>query len=277
MQHILSTQQFDREFIDSLFSRTKRLQEDKLRAIPKTFPYVLATLFYEPSTRTRLSFEAAMCRLGGKCISVENGKESSSGVKGETIEDTIKTISQYADVIVMRHPEEGSAEKAAKFSDVPLINGGDGPGEHPTQALIDLYTIWRERKVDKLQVAVLGDPEKARAVKSICHLLTNLYRAKVEIVSCLDDMNKIKNCDVLYMTRIQKERYKEKEEKPLSLALQKEILESMKPDAMILHPLPRQEELPVEVDSDPRAAYWKQVKNGMFLRMALLERVLVRK
>lgn len=216
-----------------------------------------------------------MCRLGGQYISVENAKISSSHVKGESIEDTIRTVSQYADAIVIRHPDEGAVEKGASAAEVPVINAGDGAGEHPTQALIDLYTIWMRRHTfENLSVVVLGSG-RARTIHSLLILMDKFPSIKVKHIVDLgkEQTEQVCECDVLYMTRIQHERFKAGEQKPLPVTLQKEVLNCMKEKAMILHPLPRQEELPIEVDNDPRAAYWQQVKNGLFLRMALLESI----
>lgn len=271
--HILSAKELDKEFIRDLFYLTSRM---KRYVKPHQDKKIIATIFHEPSTRTRLSFEAAICRLGGKYISVENAKESSSHVKGESIEDSIRTVSNYVDAIVLRHPQIGAAEVAAKYSSVPVINAGDGAGEHPTQALIDLYTIWERRNgmLSNLVVTILGSG-RARTINSVIHLLEK-FNIPIQEINSFEakDMDKVRNCNVLYMTRIQSERFEKGEEKPLPVSLQKEVLDSMKKDAMILHPLPRQEELPMDVDDDPRAAYWEQVNNGLYLRMALLNTIL---
>lgn len=276
--HIISASQFNLDSIlsyNGLFGAIQNIQNNQTSY--EQTNRVIATYFHESSTRTRLSFEAAICKLGGKYISVENAKESSSSTKGESIEDTIKTIANYAELIVLRHSEIGSAAKAAKVSTVPIINAGDGAGEHPTQALIDLYTIWKRRngQLKNLNVTILGSG-KARTINSLMRLLKQLPGINItEITNFQDeqDLMKVAECDVLYMTRIQRERFSETENKPIPTILQKEILKKMKKNAMILNPLPRQEELPIEIDNDPRAAYWEQVHNGLYVRIVLLEDV----
>ena len=262
---------------------------------------VMAAIFYEPSTRTRLSFETAMLRLGGSVISTENAREFSSVVKGETLEDSTRVVNQYADVIVMRHYEEGAAERAAKVSRVPIINAGDGPGQHPTQALLDLYTIKREiGRTDNLTIAMMGDLKNGRTVRSLSYLLGKykgvriifvspkelkigtdikdyLKRHKVSYEEKVDMDAAIKKADVVYQTRIQKERFTTKrayDKVNGCYIITNKQVKMMKPKAIIMHPLPRVGEILPEVDLSPKAAYFRQVKYGLLIRMAILKAVL---
>jgi len=259
---------------------------------------VLSTLFYEPSTRTRLSFEAAMLRLGGRVVSVAEAK-SSSASKGESLHDTIKTVEGYADVIVLRHPQVGSAAEAAAATDTPVLNAGDGAGQHPTQSLLDLYTILKEQgKVDGLTVALAGDLKNGRTVHSLADLLSNYdvrfvfvappalkmpgeivdrLRAKGIDVEETDDLAAaLPSCDVLYMTRIQRERFEDPAEYDRlkdAYVLTRAILEPAKASLTIMHPLPRVNEIATDVDELPGAAYFRQAANGVPIRMALLSLV----
>jgi len=264
---------------------------------------VLATLFYEPSTRTRLSHEAAMLRLGGQVVSQESASVSSSATKGETIEDTIRIVEGYADVIVLRHPEMGAAARAAAVASVPIINAGDGPGEHPTQSLLDLYTIEKEvGKIDGVSIAFVGDLKYGRTVRSLARILANFSRVRVTFVSPLslgigEDIKRILKekgvsyretekleevldaVDILYMTRIQQERFADRAEYERlkdSYILTNEMVQHMKSHARILHPLPRVHEIAPDVDQDPRAAYFRQAHNGLVVRMALLQKLLIK-
>jgi aspartate carbamoyltransferase catalytic subunit len=261
---------------------------------------ILATLFYEPSTRTRLSFETAMLRLGGQVISTENAKEFSSAIKGESMEDTIRVVSKYADCIVMRHYEEGVAKRASEVSDISIINAGDGKGQHPTQALLDLYTIYRELgKIEGIKIAMVGDLSSGRTVRSLCYLLGKFSNIEVIFVSpenlkMRDDIkeyltkHKIKFreesdlhsvlpiIDIVYMTRIQKERIsiEDYEKARGKFIINEGNLNLIRESARILHPLPHVEEidLPVKVESkDARIAYFRQSENGLYIRMALLK------
>jgi len=260
---------------------------------------LLATLFFEPSTRTRLSFEAAMLRLGGQVISVAEAK-SSSAAKGESLADTIRTVGGYADVIVLRHPEIGAAEEAARVSRVPILNAGDGAGQHPTQSLLDLYTIRSEQgRVDGLRIALVGDLKNGRTVHSLADLLANYgasflfvspsalrmpaaiverLRGKGIPVAETDDLAEaIRTADVLYMTRIQKERFAdpaEYERLKGAYILDRAALKPAKPSITILHPLPRVNEIDLDVDDLPGAAFFRQSANGVPVRMALLSLVL---
>jgi aspartate carbamoyltransferase catalytic subunit len=260
---------------------------------------ILATLFFEPSTRTRLSFETAMQRLGGGVISL-GSVESSSVAKGETLVDTVRTVSQYADVIVMRHPRIGSAKEAADAVSIPIINAGDGAGQHPTQALLDIFTIHKELGgLKNLEVSMVGDLKNGRTVHALVELLS-LFQARLyfvspsvlrmpeEITSSLrqkgieieeteDLLKAASHSDLIYMTRIQKERFgdlSEYEQVKGRYIIDGEFLRRLKKKITILHPLPRVDEISPEVDDNPGAAYFRQVRNGVFVRMALLSMVL---
>ena len=259
---------------------------------------IMATLFYEPSTRTRLSFESAMHRLGGSVISVSDAS-SSSVAKGETLADTIRMAEGYSDIIVMRHPLEGAARLAAQFSSKPIINAGDGSGQHPTQTILDLFTMWKEfGKIDGLKIALIGDLKYGRTVHS---LILALSRFNVELTvisppslsipeqffSRIPENVKVRksekmegyveDADVLYVTRIQKERFADKNEY-LSLigsySVDLKIVESLKKNAIIMHPLPRIDEIKPEVDFTKYARYFKQASYGIPVRMALISMIL---
>ncbi len=295
MQHILSISQFERAAIDELFASArdmKQLVETK-GGSNQLQHRVSANLFYEPSTRTSSSFAAAMYRLGGSVISI-NDVQYSSVAKGETLEDTIRTLEQYADVIVLRHPEVGAAQRAAAVSSVPIINAGDGVGEHPTQALLDLFTIYEEHgRIDGLTISLVGDLKNGRTVHSLAKLLS-LYDVKLQFVApetlrfpeeyCKgltytehDDIQEvIAYTDILYVTRVQKERFESPEAYEAvkgSYVIDTSIVVGMKPTARIMHPLPRVGEIAPKVDADPRAAYFRQMRNGLYVRMALLTNV----
>ncbi|MFB3853171.1 MAG: aspartate carbamoyltransferase [Vicinamibacterales bacterium] len=258
---------------------------------------VLATLFYEPSTRTRLSFETAMLHLGGHVISVADAKTSSSAAKGESLWDTGKMVEAYADVVVIRHPVVGSAQELAAGCGVPVINGGDGSGQHPTQALLDAYTIRKEKgRFEGLTAGMVGDLKNGRTVHSLSALLTTLgvrlfyfvappelpmppdltasLRARgATIIETPDLAEAAAHCDVLYMTRVQRERFTdpaEYERVRHAYVLTLPIVESGKPGMMVMHPLPRVDEIATEVDACPGAAYFRQAANGVPVRMALI-------
>ena len=301
LQHISSVKQLsNKKLLDGLFERATHFQAVQPKNYPKPLENkIIASLFFEPSTRTRFSFETAVYRLGGNVITVENGIVSSSAVKGETIEDTIRTINGYADGIIMRHPVNGAALVAARFSNVPFINAGEGSGEHPTQALLDLYTIQKTKgNLDGLKIALVGDLLYGRTVHSLIYLLS-IYKVELYLIappalkvpavyknhlkqkgvkfheaSSWKDI--IGNVDVMYMTRVQKERFDSPKQYNLykdSFVFDNSSLKQLKNDAAILHPLPRVNEIASEVDNDPRALYFEQVKNGLYVRMALLEYV----
>jgi len=299
---VLTAAQFSREPIEQLFARADDFAArlDKGEHIRLLDGKLLATVFYEPSTRTRLSFEAAMQRLDGGVISVAEAKTASSVVKGETLPDTIRTIVNYADAIVLRHPEIGAAQVAAKASSVPILNAGDGAGEHPTQALLDLYTIRAEKKtIDGLRVALVGDLKNGRTVHSLARALSNFkvefslvapaalamptevtdyLRAKDFVVEETNDMARsLQKADVVYMTRVQKERFadvKQYEKLKNFFILNRAVIENAKPGLVVMHPLPRVDEIATDVDAMPNAAYFRQMKNGVYVRMALLAEIL---
>lgn len=256
---------------------------------------VLATLFYEPSTRTRLSFETAMLRLGGQVITVADPK-TSSAAKGESLADSVRTVEGYADVIVIRHPRKGSAQEAADAVDLPVINAGDGAGQHPTQALLDIYTIKKEQgTLEGLTVTLAGDLKNGRTVHSLVYLLTRFgirlifvappeLKMPTEIAGALRQMGAevnettdlaaaMKESDVVYMTRIQKERFEdpaEYEKLKSSYVIGMDLVRQSKPNITIMHPLPRVDEITTDVDAYEGAAYFRQAANGVPIRMALL-------
>lgn len=299
MKHIISTKQFlDKSLLENLFIAASAFETvDPINCPRPLASKVIATLFYEPSTRTRLSFESAVQRLGGNIISTESAGQFSSAAKGETLEDSIRIIESYADAIVIRHPAVGSAQLAADYAKVPIINAGDGAGEHPTQALLDLYTVQKAKgKIDGLRIGLVGDLLYGRTIHSLIQLLTQykvtlcciaptalqlpekyqkLLRdagVKFELIS--DWSKVIGGLDVIYMTRIQKERFKsvqDYEKVKNSFILDKSSLKELHKDAVIMHPLPRVNEIATEVDADPRAIYFEQAKNGLYMRMALLD------
>lgn len=305
--HILSARQFGPDQITELFDRTD-FMADKLRnAEPITSPKLngkngVATLFYEPSTRTRLSFEFAAQYLHLPMAGTENAKEFSSAVKGESIEDSVMTVGKYAGLIVIRHKETGAVDRAAAVSEVPLINAGDGEGEHPTQALLDLYTIFKEKgRTDNLNVVIGGDLVKGRTARSLATLLSHYSGNHLTFVSLpelqmrddikqhlkqagtayeeTDDMfGALQGADVVYWTRLQLERHGDSEDDKPSLeqnyVIGQAALQTIEDDAIIMHPLPRNNEIERSVDSDPRAKYFDQVENGLHLRMALLDMLL---
>jgi carbamoyl-phosphate synthase/aspartate carbamoyltransferase/dihydroorotase/carbamoyl-phosphate synthase/aspartate carbamoyltransferase len=301
-QDILSVAQFDKEKLDYIFARAREMREmvNRVGGADLLKGRVLACIFYEPSTRTSASFISAMERLGGSVIPITQGVQFSSVSKGETLADTMRVLEQYADVIVLRHPEIGSAQLAADFASVPIINAGDGPGEHPTQALLDLFTIREELgQIDGLKIAMVGDLRYGRTVHSLTKLLlqydVSLRYVSPEILRLpLSIMNKvidsglnvrethdvadvIENADVLYVTRVQKERFTDLaqyEGVKDYYKITPELMEKAKEKMVVMHPLPRVGEILDEVDADPRAAYFRQVRNGMYLRMALLAAVL---
>ncbi len=299
---ILTAKQFTREQIEHIFSVADdfaaRLEKgERLKVLDGK---LLATVFYEPSTRTRLSFEAAMQRLGGGVISVAEAKTASSVAKGETLPDTIRTIANYADAIVLRHSQVGAAQVAADASAVPILNAGDGAGEHPTQALLDLYTIRAEKKtIDGLRVALVGDLKNGRTVHSLARALSlfkvdfsfvapaalamptevsDYLRERDFIVEETNDLARtLQKADVVYMTRVQKERFsdpKQYEKMKNFFILTADLVKGAKENLVVMHPLPRIDEITTDVDELPNAAYFRQMKNGVYVRMALLAEVL---
>jgi aspartate carbamoyltransferase len=299
----LSISDLSKQEIELILDQAAQLKE-QCRERPKLDLLngrILATMFYEPSTRTRLSFESAMLRLGGGVISVAEGMKSSSASKGETLYDAAQMVSGYADVIVQRHPAIGSAQEAADGADVPVINAGDGIGEHPTQALLDTFTIREELgRLDNLTVTMLGDLRFGRTVHSLARLLTlfsgvTLNYVSPEILRMPKDVMEevaekgivqtehaslrkiLPKTDVLYVTRVQKERFEdvaEYEKVKSAFVITPEIMTSARKKMIVMHPLPRITEISMEVDDDPRAAYFRQMEYGLYVRMALLAMVL---
>ena len=298
---ILHGNQFSKRDIDQMIKIASTFEKElkKKDSLTLLKGKILATLFFEPSTRTRLSFETAMQRLGGGVISMASA-ETSSAAKGETVADTARTVSQYADIMVIRHPRIGSAKEAADAASIPVINAGDGAGQHPTQALLDIYTIRKEAgSLRNLAVSVVGDLRNGRTVHALVELLS-LYQARLyfvspanlrmpeEITSNLkqrgigieetEDLEKAASgSHLIYMTRIQKERFTdltEYERVRGSYIIDGEFLRRLKKKITILHPLPRVDEISPDVDAYPGAAYFRQVRNGVFVRMALLATVL---
>lgn len=257
---------------------------------------ILATLFFEPSTRTRLSFESAMCRLGGRVIGFSEAANSSTA-KGESFSDTIRTVEQYADIIAVRHPKEGTARLASEIAGVPILNAGDGANQHPTQTLLDLFTLRKFfGRVDGLKIALVGDLKYSRTIHSLCRALLQFDRVAMTLVSpdslrlpgyltkaaagttttfwesaSLPDA--IRECDVVYMTRIQKERFPdivEYEKVKDSYCLDAKMLEGVPAHVKVLHPLPRVNEISPDVDATPHAGYFEQARNGVIMRQALI-------
>ena len=298
LRHVVESQQFTVPLLMELFDRSRGMERVVARGGSLDYQNrIMATLFYAPSTRTRFCFEAAMHRLGGRVLSTEHARAFSSAVEGEQVEDTIRIIGGYADVIVVRHHEEGGAKRAAQVSPVPVVNAGDGEGgQHPTQALLDLYTIYRERPLNGLSVAIVGELDKGRTARSLAYLLAKFERVKLyfvsppelqmrpDILAYLDEHGVhyelepeidrvLGQVDVVYQTRIRPERMSNLGNLK-KYAIDSAAVRRMKPDALILHPLPRTVELDKSVDDDPRALYFRQAKNGLYVRMALLTMLL---
>lgn len=299
LRHVLSTAQFTKEELENLFTEASKMQKvvDEKRFLNLLDGKIMATLFFEPSTRTRFSFETAMLRLGGRVVSNADMMSTSSMKKMETLYDTGKTVSQMVDVIVMRHFEPGSVAELAKGSEVPVMNAGDGIGGHPTQGLLDVYTIWKEfGKLDGLRIGFTGDIKNSRVIHSQLEILKQ-YDCEFIFVSakelCLDDETKMElkeknvpftetedlddvigEVDVLSTSRLQKERFANPEdcEKFRGLmTVNKAMLAKAKEKMIVLNPLPRVDEITLDIDRDPRAKHFEQVKNGVAMRMALLK------
>ncbi|MCK4440210.1 aspartate carbamoyltransferase [Candidatus Bathyarchaeota archaeon] len=295
---IVSVKDFSREEIDYILTIAKAMEPVAVKGSGMLKGKILATLFYEASTRTRLSFESAMHKLGGSAIGFAEA-EIASVKKGENLADTVRVVENYADVIALRHPLEGAARLAAEFSKVPIINGGSGAEEHPTQALLDLYTIMKEKgEIDGLKIAIAGDLRYGRTVHSLAYALSlyniDLYLISPESlkmrrevletikerisVSARTSLEKVvSQVDVLYVTRIQKERFPDLAEYAKvrgSYKIDLETLNKVKEDLIILHPLPRMDEISSQVDDTRHARYFQQVWNGIVVRMALLALIL---
>ncbi len=300
---IISVRQFNRADLEYIFgvAHEMRGMVERIGTFDLLKGKILANLFYEPSTRTSSSFTAAMERLGGSVIPINEVKYSSV-TKGESLTDTVRTLECYADVIVLRHPETGSAAIAAKAARKPVINAGDGTGEHPTQALLDLFTIFEELGVgvvDGLTVTMLGDLKYGRTVHSLARLLS-LFKVKLNYVSpeilrmpkeVMDEVgakgipqaefstleNVLPETDVLYVTRVQKERFEDPadyEKVKGAYVIDPEVMKAAKQNMIVMHPLPRVTEISMDFDDDPRAAYFRQMEYGLYVRMALLAMVL---
>jgi aspartate carbamoyltransferase catalytic subunit len=295
---IVSIRDFSREEIDYVLETTDVVEPMAKKGSHALDNKIMATLFFEPSTRTRLSFESAMYRFGGNCLGFAEPKVASVQ-KGENLADTVRVVESYADVLVIRHPLEGAARLAAEFASVPVINAGTGAEEHPTQAMLDLYTMKKELgKIDGLNIALAGDLRYGRTVHSLAYALS-LYNINLYLVSPstlgmrkevleevsnrikvqeLEDLSKIiPKVDVIYMTRIQKERFgslEDYEKVRGSYRLTAEDLESAKPGMIVMHPLPRVDEIADSVDNTPHSKYFKQVWYGLLVRMSLIGLVL---
>ncbi|MEM1586610.1 MAG: aspartate carbamoyltransferase [Candidatus Bathyarchaeia archaeon] len=295
---IISIKDFTREEIDYILKVAGEMEVSAKSCSEMLKGKIMASLFFEPSTRTRLSFEAAMYKLGGSVIGFSE-PEISSIRKGENLADTVRVVEKYADVIVLRHPAEGAARFAAEYAKVPIINAGSGAEEHPTQALLDLYTVVKEKgRIDGLTVALMGDLKYGRTVHSLAYALS-LYNVRLILVSpellrmrreVLEDIrgraevlehtsieSVLPEVDVLYVTRIQKERFPDITEYAKvkgSYKIDLNVLKRAKDDLIILHPLPRVDEISVEIDLTPFARYFQQVENGLIVRMAILALVL---
>ena len=295
MKHVVSIEDLDNKRIMDILKRAKQLVpvaegKKKSKALDGK---ILATCFFEPSTRTRLSFESAMQRLGGTCIGFADPK-STSTYKGETLSDAVRMISAYSDIMVLRHPQEGAAILASEISDVPVINGGDGAGQHPTQTLLDLFTINDEcGKIKNLRVGLLGDLRYGRTVHSLAEALSrfdnNLHFISPDTLKMPDNVTSelkgswkehtrldsvLRNLDVLYVTRIQRERFPDREDYENvagDYQIDLNTLRKAKSSLRILHPLPRVDEINPEVDNTKHAVYFKQAFNGVPVRMAILE------
>lgn len=298
---VLSVSQFSRDDLEYIFGVAKEMRAmvERVGTFDLLKGKILTNLFYEPSTRTSSSFLAAMERLGGSVVPI-NEVTYSSVAKGESLPDTIRTLECYSDVIVLRHPEVGAAELAAKYAHKPIINAGDGIGEHPTQALLDLFTIEEELgRVDGLTVTMLGDLKYGRTVHSLARLLSlfvvrlnyvspDILKMPLEVIEELDARgvsqkthtsldNVVKDTDVLYVTRVQKERFenlKDYERVKGVYMITPETMKRAKDEMIVMHPLPRVGEISMELDDDPRAAYFRQMEYGLYVRMALLALVL---
>jgi aspartate carbamoyltransferase catalytic subunit len=303
LRHIIESEQFTLPMLSELFALADRMEGVVARGGTRDYEKkIMASLFYQPSTRTRFSFEAAMLRLGGKTISTERAEEFSSVVMGETLEDTIRVAGNFADVIVLRHNEIGGAKRAAAVSTVPVINAGDGKGgQHPTQALLDLYTIYKElNAIEGVKVALVGNLADGRTIRSLAYLLGKYERVKLYFVAppalqIKKDIQEyltrhnvwftlehdlrvvVPEVDVIYSTRIERELLQKSgtpENDAPSFFIEQSMLAHLSPRALIMHPLPRANEISPGIDSDPRAAYFRQIRYGVYVRMALLASVL---
>ena len=297
MKHFICTNTITREELEQLFNLSDEIAKNPKKFSQKLNGKIIATLFYEPSTRTRLSFESAILRLGGGVISTENALVSASAAKGESLEDTIKIISGYADAIVIRHFDDNSAVRAAKVSTVPIINAGAGSAHHPTQSLLDAYTIKKLKgTLDNLSIAFIGDLKLGRTANSLIKLLAlykniEVYGLSVKGMELCPEVVKFmqenrmtyKPCsgfddlpydiDVLYQTRVQRERIKDGS-CPSALLINQQVINKFSPKTIVMHPLPRVDEISSDVDNDPRALYFQQAHNGVVTRQAIFLAIL---
>lgn len=301
--HILSAEQFDRKYLEKLFASTARIRQafktNRTEIFKRHQHKQVSLLFYEPSTRTRLSFAHAAMHLGMKVSSTENARDFSSAAKGETIEDTVRVLNEYhPDLIVIRHHETGAVDRAAAVSDVPIINAGDGKSEHPTQSLLDMFTIYdRLERADKLRVVLGGDLLHGRTARSLAKMLAcfkdnHLVFNSIPELQMADDVKEyldkngvtyeevsdmktaFQGADVVYWTRLQKERLPEGVHVDQTYVVDEKAMSYLPKTAVVMHPLPRVGEITTSVDEDPRAAYFEQAGNGMWLRMALMDEIL---
>lgn len=296
--HLITTKELSRSDIEEVLDHAADIHADPTRLAGAHAGRVLGLLFYEPSTRTRMSFETAIKRLGGDAVNM-GSVEATSVAKGETLADTVRVVGGYVDILVLRHPQEGAAQMASEFVDVPLINGGDGAGQHPTQTLLDLYTIRQAASLDGLTIGIMGDLKYGRTVHSLCHALTN-YDTTQHLISPpslaipdevrydlrqagadihehtnLDDV--LEHLDVLYVTRIQRERFPDEDEYRAvagQYRIDEHTLAQAPPTLRVMHPLPRVDEISPSVDATEYALYFDQAHAGVPVRMALLDRML---
>lgn len=301
MEHIISCEQFSDTYLNHLFTLADDIMAHPNNYVNSLKNKVIATMFFEPSTRTRLSFEAAILRLGAKNVSTENAMEASSTTKGESLEDTIRVLNGYVDGIVMRHFDKTAAERAVKVAKVPIFNAGSGSGEHPTQALLDLYTIYHYKPTfNGLKVAIVGDLLFGRTVHSLIKLLAiyknisiyglsgkylklpqeyidYLTNRGAKYIPCQSFEELPVDLDIIYNTRTQLERFNGSDFEAKEFIIDKKVLNRFSEETYLLHPLPRNNEISTDVDDDKRAVYFEQAKNGMYIRMSLLYDILANK
>lgn len=294
MEHLISAEALSKAELEDLFNLADDIKRNHKKYAKALDGKLVATIFYEPSTRTRCSFEAAIMRLGAGVVSTENARESSSAAKSESLEDTIKILSGYVDAIVIRHFENDSSERAASVSSVPIVNAGSGSAQHPTQAILDLFTIREIKgKLDGTSIAIMGDLKYGRTANSVVRLLS-LYKnirvygfspkgleleeqyvkflrdRGIEYVAAKTFSDIPQNVDVIYQTRLQRERLPDKTISVEEFSITKETMNRLSADTLIMHPLPRVNEISSDIDNDPRAVYFRQAHNGIPTRMAVL-------
>jgi aspartate carbamoyltransferase catalytic subunit len=298
LAHLVTAKQLSREDIEGVLDHAAELAGDPEAARNRQAGQLLGLCFFEPSTRTKMSFEAAMKRLGGNIVDM-GAVDQSSVAKGESLADTVRVIEGYADALVLRHPRQGAAKMASEYVDVPLINAGDGAGHHPTQTLLDLYTIRESTGLDDLTIGIMGDLKYGRTVHSLAHALTkfdasqhfvspeslklprsvryDLHEEGAQVREHTDLEAVLPSLDVLYVTRIQRERFPDENEYRAvagEYGIDEELLAEAKDDLTVMHPLPRVDEIAPEIDDTEYAAYFEQAHNGVPVRMALLDRLL---